>query len=503
MTKEARKYTRTIRLAPALGDWTILSPDAVAEPPIKIRPIQSASFDSLPREALRTAHYVHYRLAELICTKISKDMDIKVEIHSVSASQMTYGHFVQSVGDQVIQADLMAPSGDRINVLIDWPLAEQIIDRLTGGAGAATGSDEFSVIEAGILETQMEELVTLLPKVWLHSWEFDKLKFEFHAGTYHPSRKVSAREAYIVFEYQLLLGQGSIHRISWAYPNSLIRAMLSNYEIATRRITPSISLDEATLNRNKIQAKVILGNAQIAMSDLRSLQVGDVLLLDSSINAPLKLVLGNGTELNVQPGTIDDRLCAQIILWNTDTRVSSRRRHSPTTAVAAQVTPPISPPVIPIPLPVMNTPIEIEDKDDVFSPTPLTTSVSAHINDSIFDEVKSSDFEPATGSRTIDTDDESHDIFGSDFDTETDHVEDTDDDLDDDDNIDDFDATDDAHDIHDADQDGATDEHFESDDMFSSDYDLENSTETPATPKPEGESDAEDEFSWDDLEDEM
>ncbi len=497
MTKETRKYTRTIRLAPALGDWTMLSPDAVSEPPIKIRPIQSAGFDSLPRDVLRIAHYVHYRLGELICTKLSKDMDIKVEIHSVSASQMPYGHFVQSVGNQVIQADLVAPSGDRINVLIDWPLAEQVIDRLTGGTGETSGSDEFSAIDAGILETQMEELVTLLPQVWLHSWEFDNLKFEFHAGAYHPSRKVSAREAYIVFEYQLLLGHGKIHRISWAYPNALIRTMLSNYELATRRITPSISLEEGALNRNKIPAKVILGNAQIAMSDLRALQVGDVLLLDSSINAPLKLLLGNGTELNVQPGTIDDRLCAQVILWNSDTRVSERRRPTP---------PPIVAPVMPVPPlatiaqePVVSPPIDLDD-DDVFSPAVPITSVASHINDSIFDEVKSSDFDSDDTPSATNSDDESDTIFGSDFDVDTDHSHDVEDDDEDEDMYQD-EAMDDDTGSHEAADADTTDDHFDSDDMFSSDYDLEEPTETPAAAEPDA--DAEDEFSWDDLEDEM
>jgi len=509
VTKDNRKYTRTIRLAPALGDWTVLSPDAVSEPPIKIRPVQSVNFDSLPREILRTAHYVHYRLAEQICTKLSKDMDIKVEIHTVSASQMTYAHFVQSIGDQVIQSDLIAPSGDRINVLIDWPLAEQIIDRLTGGTGESAGSDEFSAIEAGILETQMEELVKLLPNVWRHSWEFDQLTFEFHAGTYHPNRKVSSREAYIVFEYQLLIGNGNIHRISWAYPNALIRAMLANFELSTRQVTPTIALDDSALSRNKVPVKVILGNAQVAMSDLRSLRVGDVLLLDSSINAPLKLVLGSDTELTVQPGTIEDRLCAQVIVWNADTNRPPDRRRQATTPVVHMTD------VAPITTAGAATAAAVAAgsfASEIMAPTTVRP-------DPVMHEPPATSFNyPAEPAH----DDPEQDIFGTNFNLSTDESPSDDDHFEtsmgstesfeyaDHDEHHDNDTysespLDGLHDDapHDADIDD--DDHFDSDDLFSSDYDLDNTevSESDTPPSAADEADSDDEFSWDDLEDEL
>jgi len=458
VTGNFAKYTRTIKLSPALGDWTTLNPPSMSESPFRVRQVHSTGFDSLPKDILQSAHYIHYRLGELMCQKLSKDMDIKVELHSVSASQLMYDHFIKSVSEQVIQADLMSPSGDRINVLIDWPLAEQIINRLTGGAGEAVGSYEFSTIEAGILETQMEELVTLLPSAWQKAWNFDHLSFDFHAGAYQVNRKVSPREAYIVFEYELLIGFGDIHRISWAYPNALIRAMLSNYAQATHSIQQSLSLSDATLNRHKISAKVILGETTIAMSDLRTLSKGDIIRLDSNIESPLSLVLGDSTVLTVQPGTQNNRLCAQVILW--DDRPSSSDSRPTLTPASTQAAPFVALPTL-VEAPVI--------------PPPAASLIPA--------EIRHDDDEDNYASH-FDFDDDILMDDSADTIVETPGIEES---------IPDPIAEADSEDEF------SFDDNFESDDVFSGDYDLDSTHETDIATS---DTESDDEFSWDDLEDE-
>ncbi len=318
MSQAFGKFTRTIKLPPAIGDWTKVDAAVQPESSSMIRNVKPANFDSIDRDTMKLAHRIQYGLGELVCKKLSHDMDIKIELHTVTATQMTYSDFVkQSEGNQLIQADLVLGTGDRINLLLDWPLAEQIVNRLTGGSGDACGSSEFTSVEAEILETQLNELVQLLAIPWKNPTLNDRAsQFEFSAGAYQINRKVSPRDAYIIFEYELILGFGGIHRLVWAYPNPLIRNLLTTYQSASTRLSQTLEIDDVTLGRSYIQSKVVLGESKIAMGVLANLEEGDIIKLDASIEDPLRLIIGDSTTLHVQPGISNNRLAAQIILWD-------------------------------------------------------------------------------------------------------------------------------------------------------------------------------------------
>ncbi|NBV42199.1 hypothetical protein EBR96_05460, partial [bacterium] len=180
MSNNQPRYSRTIKLSPAIGDWTRIADNQPTTSGLRVRSVVSTGFDSLPKEQLELAHYVHYRLGELIVQKLSSSMDIKVELHTVTALQMTYESFIQTYTSDVVQSDIVFPDGNRINVLTDWALADQVVNRLTGGTGESDGSQEFSEIEASILEAQLDELLTLLPIAWKNSWNNAPLNLDFN-----------------------------------------------------------------------------------------------------------------------------------------------------------------------------------------------------------------------------------------------------------------------------------------------------------------------------------
>ncbi|NDC83152.1 hypothetical protein EB093_05740 [bacterium] len=468
-----RKYTRTIRLSPSFGDWTKLSPITGISDSLEVTAVNAAGFDNLPKEYLDTALTVHYRLGELLCEKLSSDMAIKVELHTISVSQTTYKQFVDDSTSQIIQSDLVSRSGDRINVLLDWALAEQIVNRLTGGTGEIVNSDEFSVIETDILETQMQELSNLLSPTWKDPSLFNDLRCEFYAGKYQENLKVSPRESYVIFEYTLIIGLGSLHRMQWAYPNSLLRTMLSNYLLSTRNIQPTIALDEPGLQKAKIPAKVLLGSTELTMHDLRSLQPGDILTLDSTVNAPLKLILSNSAELTVQPVVKNQTICGQVIFW--DATLDSTEPPSPT---------PTSPSGPLATFDEVNR-LDFETPEDTTLPPslygedPNNTEPSEHYSPLMTDEIDYFETEEHDHTSVEDDDVFTQEDIAPITDFEDEHAE--------------LSIGNDSHDEEDILSD------FETDDGLFDDDDHFESSESDTTSA----SDDDDDFSWDDLEDEM
>ena len=89
-------YSSSIKLGLALGDWTTLRYEH-DDPSIEVSNVDVVNFDSLSKQHLKKLHHMHYQLASFISHQLSKDMDIKVELHTVMVTQIPYDDFVNSI----------------------------------------------------------------------------------------------------------------------------------------------------------------------------------------------------------------------------------------------------------------------------------------------------------------------------------------------------------------------------------------------------------------------
>lgn len=400
------KFLRTLRLAPAIGDWTTINDRPPTPNRVKIRPVSKAGFDSLPKEQLEVAHYVHYRLAELLTSALSTDLDIKVELHSIKAIQTIYERFSHDMNqDSLVQTTISVGNHGLMTLVLDWQLAEQIIDRLSGGMGQGSGASDFTGIEIGILEFQLEELIALLPMAWRQSMFQTAPLLETSVGHFKGHPKISAREAVVVFEIELSIGGGKTARLYWEYSNQSLRHLLSVYERITSHITPTVSLSEEALVTQNVPIRVILGEAQVTMNDLQTLQVGDVIILNNRIDKPLRLSVGSATDLLIQPGIIDDKLCAQVILW-TEKMGSTARITPPISRIAASKSSSSSLKLNPTPYPNDSDfsemgPLMADHPEESMPPSPLN-QLTNQLHHEIGDHTRLSD-EETSGLPTIPT----------------------------------------------------------------------------------------------------
>jgi len=319
------KFSRLFRLTPAIGDWTTINERPQSPPRVSIRPVSKAGFDCLPKEQLEVAHYVHYRLAELLGTLLSTDLDIKIELHTIKAAQTVTQQFSTDMGeDPFVQTTVPIGSTGFMTLVLDWQLAEQIVDRLSGGSGQPSGAHDFTGIEIGMLEFQLEEVIRQLPTAWRQPLFQQDLHLETRVGSFKRHPKMSPRESVVVFEMEFSMGGAKTGRMYWGYPTQSLRHLLSQYDRISAHLTPTVSLsDEALLTQN-VLIRAVLGDAQVTMQDLQSLQSGDVIVLNSRIDRPLRLVIGNQTDLYIQPGMLHDKLCGQVIMWHDKAGVSAR-----------------------------------------------------------------------------------------------------------------------------------------------------------------------------------
>jgi flagellar motor switch protein FliM len=374
-------FSRKIKLAPAVGDWTSIQYQDSDLDEITVSSVRNTNFDSLPKDHLKYVHYIHYRLAERMTKKLSQDLDIKVELHSIVASQMAYDDFLTAQQSQIVQTDFVLGENGRVNILFEWALADMIVNRLVGGKGEESSTESFSDLEGEILKAQMHELMPLFVDAWKSIFTQDQLKLDFYCGKFTQDKKLSLREAYITFTFYFYFGSGDLRKVTWAYPNHILRKLLTIRQSFTDPIKKRVSVYPTTMEKTKVPVKVTLGQATLRMEDLNHLQVGDVVTLDTRLDAPLSVQVGDSTTvLSGQPGVTNNRLSVQLLMMD-DTQAKPMRSVMPLAAafsapVANSVIESVSPIVAQAPAapwPHEETTPEESDAPDFFEGSPLSS----------------------------------------------------------------------------------------------------------------------------------
>ncbi len=316
-TKELKKgFSKTLKLPPALGDWTKLNWTQDNEDILYVSKIDSASFDSLSKAELEKLHTLHYLLAEKIIADLSACMDMKIELYSVSAEQLSYEQFCQNQRGKRVQVDYFIKNKGHIDLTLDWKLAAQMVNRLTGGKGLEEDKGAFSELECTILETQLESLMGLLQESWKTVFSMEEISLAFNCGEFRPNKKIASRDGHLSFEFVLSFGNRDIKSIRLGYPNSLVRNFLKEINKMPKSSEQTVSLKKNTLKKSFVEVSASLGSAQLTMSELRNLQQGDVIPLEAELNSPLELKISNDIVFLAQPGINNDRLSLQILKQN-------------------------------------------------------------------------------------------------------------------------------------------------------------------------------------------
>ncbi|MGE4004142.1 MAG: FliM/FliN family flagellar motor switch protein, partial [Planctomycetaceae bacterium] len=108
-------------------------------------------------------------------------------------------------------------------------------------------------------------------------------------------------------------GDASGDEIVWLMPQLDIEDLVE-VECATpvpQRTTPHPAIPRI-MREVPVPVTVELGRTYLSMSELTSLQSGDVVILEQSVNRPLNVRVGNTFKFRGRPGRIGARRCLEI-----------------------------------------------------------------------------------------------------------------------------------------------------------------------------------------------
>jgi flagellar motor switch protein FliM len=314
--KEKNKffYSSTIKLPPAIGDWTEIKSFNSQNDFFEITDVNYSNFDSISKDDLKFVQKIHHRIASQMIDHLSYNLNAKVELHTISATQLLYSDFIESISDNVFQSTINLPEKSSINILFGSNLASMVIDRLVGGKGIEDVKQEFNPLEMDLLSEQIQNFIPFFQSAWEDVLDFSDVNVSLSSGKYVKDHQISLRGTMVVFTIYLFFGDGELLRLIVAYPSKLISRLLNLYRSKKRHIKSSVKLDKNTIKDINYKVVAELGTIKLTMDAIQKLDVGDIISLDKPIHSYIKLKIGDHVTLTGQPCVYKKRLGCQIVV---------------------------------------------------------------------------------------------------------------------------------------------------------------------------------------------
>ncbi|MFZ0964656.1 MAG: flagellar motor switch protein FliM [Terriglobia bacterium] len=288
--------------------------------PVAERVVAACNFRQsarISKEQLRAVSQLHELFARNLTHSLGAYLRLAFEVNLVSAEQLNYGEFLQRIPEVTYLVSMaLRPVAVSAAIELDLPLAFPIIDVLLGGPGRAEAAvREITEIEEQILESVVRIIGRELENTWHPVLEvqftFDqRLRQADISRLMPPSEKILS----LSFEIRMPEARGMLNvALPAAVSNALMRKLTQQASYRKQRgSVDSTSQMRRRLDHCTFPVQLVLPEQPVRVSQILSLEQGDVLKLNYSLGDTGNLLVSNKALFNAHPVRLRDRRAAQV-----------------------------------------------------------------------------------------------------------------------------------------------------------------------------------------------
>ena len=275
------------------------------------------------KEHLRTLEIIFEHYGRLLSTNLPVYLRKAVQVSVASSETVTFSEFTNALSNPVILGIVnFAPLQGDIIIELASNLGFAILDRMLGGLGNPLEKNrDFSEIELSILEKIMVTCIQLMKEPWKNvipltpTLERIETNPQF-AQVIAPSdmiaivtlnMKIGDVEGFMNVCLPYFTLETIMDKVNTKFWFSTMKEVNGeNYEIYL----------ESMIRKVDIPVKVILGRSSVSVQDFVSLQVGDIIRLDTKIDSELDVYVGNLKKFAAVPGSTKDQYGVRVTSVN-------------------------------------------------------------------------------------------------------------------------------------------------------------------------------------------
>lgn len=271
------------------------------------------------KEHLRTLEIIFEHYGRLISTNLPLYLRKNVQVSVASSETVTFSEFTNALANPVILGIInFAPLSGNIILELGTNLGYTMIDRMLGGAGEPLDKTrEFSEIELTIIEKMMIVCMQLMREPWKNVLDINPMLDRLETNPQF-AQIISPNDMIAIVTLNMKIGDvEGIMTICLPYftLEDIMDRLNTKYWYANMQEKQDEDYQEHIsdlIKKVTIPVKAMLGKSVITVNDFASLQVGDVIRLNTHVDDELKVYVGNIKKFTAMPGSSKDQYAVRV-----------------------------------------------------------------------------------------------------------------------------------------------------------------------------------------------
>ncbi len=271
------------------------------------------------KDQIRSLTRIHENFARLLTTSFSAQLRTYVQISVASVDQLPYDEFIRSVPKMtILNVFEPYPLDGRFLIEVNPNVSYAMLDRLLGGKGTAINKvDNLTEIETKIMMQLFQRMLESFQEAWNSVIDIDPQQDDIEVNPQFI-QMVSPNETVVVISLSTAIGEAT-GMINICLPHVVLEEILPklsvHYWMQTKqksRLPEHIEALEKNVRNTPLVIKAELGKSEITIQEFLQLDIGDTIELNSLIDDPLLITVGDMPKYLGQPGKVKNKLAIQV-----------------------------------------------------------------------------------------------------------------------------------------------------------------------------------------------
>lgn len=271
------------------------------------------------KEHLRTLEIIFEHYGRLLSTNLPVYLRKNISVEVMNSEAVTYMEFSNALSNPVLLGVVdFAPLTGNVIMEMAPKLGYAIVDRMLGGEGEPLDKTrEFSEIELVIIERIMTVCVELLREPWENVLDLHP-RLERIETNSQFAQIISPSEMISIITINIKIGdvEGLMNVcLPYITLEPVMDKLNTKFWYSNMQEKTDVSYSDSIehlISKAAVPVRVVLGNSSVSVADFASLQVGDIVRLDSKVNRDLNVFVGDIKKFTALPGSSGKNYAVQV-----------------------------------------------------------------------------------------------------------------------------------------------------------------------------------------------
>jgi len=285
-----------------------------------IRPYNFWSPDHFSKEHLRAVELIHEDLAERLTASLPSYLRTNLRPRVVHTEHGRFHDFLKDMPPNILFNLLtLAPLPSRVIITISPDISYYILELVLGGRGEGKRENRsLTEIDQSLIQGMIEHMLNDIKAAWSKVVAVEP-GIEDSTINQHWVHMMMGNDRVMLITMELpmqdITGTMDIY-IPFSTLKPIINVLNPHVWISGRKIQQANPLSKQKvfqrLSQTSVSLRVMLGKAQLSVSDMINLQVGDIIQLDTSIEQTLPVFVADQKRFLARPGRAGKYMVVKI-----------------------------------------------------------------------------------------------------------------------------------------------------------------------------------------------